>query len=199
MSLDTESHGQQHLTMTLELLSEGIYEADLVLVNAVGADIVTRLQQHDYLVEPVPTGLRGGEFLIQITTTLTTDMTSFAMMVWANKETLERVLADASALVVAWGGIIPLLKHMIRVHEVRSEQRIPAAAAGKPAKPMKITVEIDGAPVTVEAEDIEQAEAGIRCAQHFYESHPVVAKNVTPQSKIHVKGHLPAQPQRRRK
>jgi hypothetical protein len=192
MNQHTEAQNGQQLTITLELLPDGIHEADLVIVNTVGSDIVSDLQGRGYGISPVSTGQRGGEFLVQFVTYITTTAVHLAGEAWAHKEIFERVMNDASTLVTICTSIVPLLRSLVQAHHKHAQP-------SSPRQILKIMVEIDGAPVTVEAEDITQAEAGLQLARRFYEKHLAAAKKVTLKSKVKVKGHVPAQTQRKRK
>jgi hypothetical protein len=192
MNLHPESQSEHQVTILFELISEGSNEVDLALVNAVGRDVTNALQNDGALVQSVETGAgaRGGEFLVQVITTVTT----IAADAWAYKDAFEHVLNDAGSLVTICTGVTPLLQRLFQSHKQRAGQYI-----GTTLQPLKITLEIDGAPVTIEANDVEQAEAALKVAQRFYRSHPDVAKKVTPQSNVKVKGSLPGQPQRKRR
>ena len=50
---------------------------------------------------------------------------------------------------------------------------------------VKISVVIDGAPVSVEAADLRDAEAALKLAKRFHSAHPAV--KVTPRSQVKVK------------
>lgn len=192
MNLYPESQSEHQVTILFELISEGSNEVDLALVNAVGRDVTNALQNDGALVQSVETGAsaRGGEFLVEVITTVTT----IAADAWAYKDAFEHVLNDAGSLVTICTGVVPLLQRLFQSHKQRTGQH-----TGTPLQPMKITLEIDGAPVTIEANDVEQAEAALKVAQYFYRSHPAVAKKVNSQSKVKVKGSLPSQPQRKRR
>src|SRR6266567_2801300 len=121
MNQQTAAQNGQQLTITLELLPEGINEADLVIVNKVGSDIISDLQGHGYGISPVSTGQRGGEFLVQFVTYITTTAVYLAGEAWAHKETFERVMNDASTLVTICTGIVPLLRSVVQSHRKRSQ------------------------------------------------------------------------------
>jgi hypothetical protein len=159
------------------------------MVSAVRRDTVDELQNPGYSVQPVPGGQRGADVLVNVITTLT----NIATNVWANKETLERVLTDAGGLVTVCGGIAPIAKTLLHALQKRT------ATTHNVQEAIKITLEIDGAPVTVEAADLEQAEAALTLAQQFHSSHPTVATQVTTRSKVKLKASVPKTQQRKRK
>jgi len=64
----------------------------------------------------------------------------------------------------------PLLLHVFKIQEKH---------------PIKISVVIDGAPVSVEAADLQDAEAAVKLAQRFHSAHPAV--KVTGKSQVKAK------------
>ncbi|GAC1364945.1 MAG: hypothetical protein NVSMB38_45910 [Ktedonobacteraceae bacterium] len=56
---------------------------------------------------------------------------------------------------------------------------------------------IDGAPITIEAANFNDAEAMLELAQRFHVVHPTV--NVTPQSQVKIRTVVPKKAQRRRR
>ena len=64
----------------------------------------------------------------------------------------------------------PLLLHVFKIQEKH---------------PIKISVVIDGAPVSVEAADLQDAEAAVKVAQRFHSAHPAV--KVTGKSQVKAK------------
>ena len=193
MSTYRDSQGlndPQQLSVTLELLSEGFYEADRALVGDVGRATVEGLEGEDgYIVQPVARGQRGGDFVVQVLTTLAT----VPVEVWTHKELVERVMTDAGTLVTVCVGVVPLVRRVFQAHK-RQEEKRPVVL-----QPIKMTLEIAGQQVTVEAQDVEGAEAGIKVAARFYGQHTDAAKKVTARSSVKVKGAVPAQPQRKRR
>lgn len=189
MSFQSTASNPLQLLIQLEILAEHADESDLAMVSAVGRDTIGELQNAGYSVQAVPTGQRGADILVDVITTLT----NIGSNVWANKETFERLLTDAGGLVTVCGGIVPVAKTLLRVFKKR------AANSSIAQEPLKITVEIDGAPVTVEATDLEHAEAALTLAKRFHSSHPAVAIQVTPHSKVKLKASVPKTQQRKRR
>jgi hypothetical protein len=184
-----DSQDAEELAITLELLPEGIYEADLALVAAVGRATVETLEGEGYTVKPVARGQRGGDFVMQVLALLE----AVPADVWAHRELVERVMTDAGTLVGICTGVVPLLSRVFQAHK---QQEVKQHVNHQP---LKMTLEIDGHPVSVEAQDVEEAEATIKLAKRIYEQYPDAAKKVTPRSSVKVKGTLPAQPQRKRR
>jgi hypothetical protein len=189
MSFQPATDKPPQLLVQLEIFPEHADEATLAMVSAVRRDTVDELQNTGYSVQAVPGGQRGADVLVNVITTLTNITTN----VWANKEIFERVLTDVGGLVTVCGGIAPIAKTLLRVLQKRT------ATTHNVQEAIKITVEIDGAPVTVEAADLEQAEAALTLAQRFHSTHPTIAKSVTTRSKVKLKASVPRTQQRKRR
>jgi hypothetical protein len=58
--------------------------------------------------------------------------------------------------------------------------------------PVKISVVIDGAEVSVEAADLQEAEAALKLAKRFHSAHPAV--KVKPQSQVKAKVKVSKKP-----
>lgn len=185
MTDEQHSKYPQRIAIQLEIVPEDIPDVDPAFVDAVGRDAIDALRNDGYTVQSVYTGRRGG-ILVEVIPFLT----AIATDTWAQKD---MVLADTSALVTILGAAIPIAKHILRAHE----QRAPKDNTQK--TPIKITIEIDGTPISIEAPDLESAEGAVKLAKRFQADHPGVAEKVTSQSKVRVKGHVPKnQPRRRR-
>jgi hypothetical protein len=161
----------------------------MAAVGAVERDAIEALQHASYTIRPVYTGQRGGEFLFEVITSLTNIATS----VWANKAGIEEVANDLGALVTICVGIVPIAQHIVRAHKRR------VGTVDTAQQPIKITVEIDGAPISVEAVDLEQAEAALKLARQFHVSHPTIATQVSPQSRVKIRDAVPKKPRHRRR
>lgn len=189
MSMQASPNMPSQMLIQLEILTAHAEDADLALVSAVGRDTIDELETAGYSTQPISTGQRGGGILVEVVTTLST----IASNAWANKESIERVITDAGGLVTVCSGIIPIAKTLTQVFKQRAD------ASGNRQEPVKITIEIDGAPVAIEAADLEQAEAALKLAQRFHSAHTMVAQSVTPRSKVKLKAHLPKAPRRKRR
>jgi hypothetical protein len=176
----------QMLTITVEIQAEGTHEEDVTLVPIIGQDVVYELQGHGYTVTSATTGRRGGDFLVQVVM----DVTRLATNAWVHKE---EILSDTSSLIAICSGVVPALRFFVHAYQRRTGQGRNTSLS----QPMKLTLEIDGAPVTVEASSIEQAEAALELVQRFKKQHPRVAKNVNQKSKAKIKAHVPAQTNRK--
>jgi hypothetical protein len=182
MNFQSDSESSGNLTLTLEVDSQDLQNADPALVHAIGRDIVDVLRNDGYTIKPVYTGQRGG-FLVDI-------VIPFFTTTWAQKEV---ILADVGALVTIFTPVVLVAKHLQEAHK----QNIGKDAAQQ--SPIRIIAEIDGAPIAIEAPDLETAEAAMKLAQRFQTEHPAVASKVTGQSKTKLKGDVIKKPQYRRR
>jgi hypothetical protein len=129
-------------TFTLEVLPADANDADPALVSAVGSDVASIYREHGASVEPIYTGQRGGEFLIQITTLLTT--------AWANKEI---ILSDVSALVTILTPLVLAARYLWNAYE----RRVGKDTAQQ--HPITLSIEMSGITMKVEATDRKDAVA----------------------------------------
>jgi hypothetical protein len=172
----------QQITLSLEVVPEDPQDADMALVSAVGLDMTEALRNDGYTVEPSYTGQRGG-FLVDV-------VIPFLTAVWTQKEV---ILADVSALVGILSSAIPVVQRLRKAYEKRIGKGTAQQAS------IKITLEIDNASISVEAPDLQSAQAALNLAQHFKSRYPLVATKVTHQSHVKVKGSVPKRPQRQRR
>lgn len=169
----------QAMMLTLEVVPENRRDADPVLVDAIGRDTADSLHISGYTVKPVYTGQRGGNFLVDV-------VIPVLITAWTNKDA---ILADSSALVTIFTPVVQVAQHLRGAHQKR---------AGKQSS-VKITVEIDGVSISVEAPDLETADAALKLAHRYQTQHPTVAAKVTPQSMVKVTGSIPKEQPRRRR
>ena len=182
--LQSGSKSGQHITITLEIISEDEQDAGPVTAAEVGQETVDALRKNGYTVQPIYTGQRGG-FLVEVITLLE----NLPGDIWSHKDILDVL----SALCTIFGTIIPIAKHVLK----REQKR--AANDQTQKLPIKIAVEIDGAPISIEAPDLEAAEGAMKLAKRFQVSHPTIAERVTPHSNVKIKGSIPkSQPRPRR-
>jgi hypothetical protein len=174
--------------MTLELVGDK-QGSDPAFVNAVGYESIDMLQQAGYTVRPVYTGQKGGGFLVEVVTTVT----QLATAAWDHRAAVEEVVNDLSSLVTIFGVALPVLKKVFHAYEERvgKEESV--------SRPIKMTLEIDGSPIVIEAAYVKQAEAILALARRFHSAHPVVATHVNGKSSVKMKGRVPARKQRRRR
>src|SRR5579884_105882 len=96
------------LTFILEVLPENPSDADPALVSALGRDISDLIRVQGETVEPIYTGERGGKFLAQVATLLTT--------AWEQRET---ILGNLSAAVSTLTALVETARRLRQVYERR--------------------------------------------------------------------------------
>lgn len=169
------------LSMTLELIANE-QGGDPTLAMAVGSDTVQSLEHDGYTVRPVYRGQMGGGIFVEVATTIT----QMATMALDNRAIVEEPIADLGGLITIFGAVLPAIKKMLHAHEQR------AGKEESTSNPIKISLVIDGAPLSIEAPDVAQAEAALKLAQQFHAAHPTIASKVTTKSKIALEGRVPA-------
>lgn len=179
----------EQMIVVLEIEPEDTRDADIALVDAIRRDTIDALQRDNYRIQFPYTGQRGGVTPIEVYTAVT----SAATYVWAHKDAIEETMNDMSALITIFGGVIPIVKHVLKANEQRTRKE------QTPSQPIKIAASIDGAPIFVEASDLEQAEAALLLVRRFQSQHPTIAAKVTSKSKVKVKGNVPKRQARRRR
>ena len=182
MSLQGGSDSSNRSSITLELVPEDPRDADPALIDAVGRDTADALRTEGYAVEPLYTTHRGGFFVDVII--------PFLNVIWTNKDV---ILADGSALVTILTPIVLIARSLYKAHEKRVGKEASQQSS------IKITAEIDGVPISIEATDLGTADAALKLAQRFQTQHPAAAAKVTPRSNIKVKGTVPKRQQRKRR
>ncbi|WP_220209225.1 hypothetical protein [Reticulibacter mediterranei] len=88
---------------------------------------------------------------------------------------------------------MPLLK---RTKETHTQQVGPQEST---THPIKLTVEIDGKPLVIEASDLKEADAALKLALKYRALYPTTATQVSPNTTIKVQGQMPARKRRRRR
>lgn len=175
------------LHITLELDGD-----DPAFTSSIGLDVVTTLQDEGYSIEPVYTGQRGGDILIEIGMTLAQALT----FVKDNHAAISEGIGDLGGLVGICTGVVPLCKQMLRATAKHTQTGLAPTGA---TVPIKITVEIDRHPINVEAADLEQAKAAIILAHQFATTYPAAAKQVSlATSKVKAHGQITRPPRQKR-
>jgi hypothetical protein len=187
---DTEASSlAKSLHITLELDGD-----DPAFTNSIGLDVVTTLQDEGYSIEPVYTGQRGGDILVEIGMTLAQAL----IFVKDNHAAISEGIGDLGGLVGICTGVVPLCKQMLHATAKHTQTGLAPTGAMVPI-PIKITVEIDGHPISVEAADLEQAKAAIILAHQFATAYPAAAKQVSPAtSKVKAHGQITRPPRQKR-
>lgn len=180
----------QELVAIFELMSEG-NEYDPALINTIGREAVSALQQEGYNAKPPAyTGQKGIEsFFVELVFVAQ----SIATFVESNHVAIAESIADISGLITVLGGILPMFQRMHEVHERN------VGKTESTTHPIKMILEIDEEPLVIEVFDINQADAALKLALKYRSTHLTKASQVTTKSKIKVKGYIPARERRRRK
>jgi hypothetical protein len=147
-------------SILLEVVPENEQQSNPVVIGEVGRRILSELRQEGYAVEPVYSGQKGA---LELLFTVVTMLQSGAVEAWTHVDAI-------AALYAIFETTKPLLLRVFKSQEKH---------------PVKISVVIDGEPVSVEAADFEDAEAALKLAKRFHSAHPAV--KVTPQSQVKAK------------
>jgi len=182
MGTQSEPVSSNISTITLEVVPEDPQQADPALVDAIGRDTIDALRNKGYTIEPVYTGQRGG--------VLVAVLIPFLIDIWTSKDI---ILADGSALVTIMTPIVIIIQHLREAHE----KRVGNEAFQK--TPIKITVEINGNPISVETPDLQTAEGAMILARRFLAQHPGAAVQMTSQSQVKITGSVPKRLPRKRR
>ncbi len=89
-------------------------------------------------------------------------------------------LAVIAALATLLASITPIISRILKDRQTKGL--------------VKITVEIDGKPISIEAPD---KESETKLLERFQELHPTTSKQVTPESKVTISAKVPKRPRRR--
>ncbi len=163
----------------LEIVAEDERAADPVAIGEVGRGILDEVKQNGFRVEPVYTGQRGGvELLFEIFNYVQTTAQMVGTDIYAQRD----VIGVVANLVTVFVGVSPLAMKIFKVQEKH---------------PVKISVVIDGAPITVEAANFKDVETMLELAKEFYAKHPNV--NATPQSQVKIQASVPKKVRRGRR
>jgi hypothetical protein len=167
---------------------------DPAFTNSIGLDLITTLQDEGYSIEPIYTGQRGGDILVEIGMTLAQAL----MFVKDNHAAISEGIGDLSGLVGIFTSVVPLCKKILHATAKHTQTGLAPTGATVPI-PIKITVEIDGHPISVEAADLEQAKVVIILAHQFATVYPAAARQASPAtSKVKAHGQITRPPRQKR-
>jgi hypothetical protein len=194
-SLPDQTQPAERLQVLLELVpaAEAEGAADLALLTALHHELATNLQQEGFVLQPpASTGQKGTpDFFIEAWLILQ----QVADTVWQHHAAIAEGLADLSALVTLFEKLLPVLKRLRERH---------ARLVGQQAsqeRSLSWTIELGETRLTLEASELDQAEAALRLAREvqdaFARSHPGSEKSGKLPGTVTVKGTVP--PRRKRK
>jgi hypothetical protein len=132
----------------LELIPDQPEESDPAFIRAIGRDTVEALQRDGFTVQPVYTGQQGGGFLVEIVT----GVSQLATAAWDHRTVLEEVLNDSSTLLTLSSSIFAIITRVKHAYEQR------VGHAESVANPLKITIQLNGASITIEAANVAQVQ-----------------------------------------
>ena len=168
-------------TLLLELVPEQQEESDPAFIHAIGRDTVETLQHDGITVQPVYTGEQGGDFLVQLATTA-----------WDHRALIEEVLNDSSTLATLSSSIFTIITHVKHAYERR------VGHAEAVASPLKITIQLNGAPITIESTNVAQVQETLtKLVQQLQNTH--TGTPVSSAKTLKVQPKIPKKRPRRRK
>lgn len=184
------SEPSQEQLILFELVPEKSDENDSALINTLGREITTQLQYDEGFIvgSAVYSGQKGG-FLVELVMAIQ----QVGAMAWDNHALIAEGIADLSGLVAVFAGVLPVLKRIVHAHEKQ------VGKTESTARPIKMTVEIDGVPVVIETAEVEQADAALKLALKYRSLYPDKAMGVTAKSKTKVQGQVPERKRRPRR
>lgn len=103
--------------------------------------------------------------------------------IWSSREL---IITWISAIVTI---LTPLSLIIKKVFEIASRR------VSEQSTPIKVTVVIDGNPISLEASDVEGA---LKLAERFQALNPQIANKITPQSKPQIIARVPRKPKKRK-
>lgn len=170
-------------TFTLEVLPENPSDADPALISALGRDVSDLFREQGETVEPVYTGERGGEFLAQVATLLTT--------AWEQREV---ILGNLSAVVSTLTTLVEITRRLRQVYE----QRVGKDLAQQ--NPLTITIELHGVTMKVEATDRKSAvEIATELAQRLQTPQAAGQTPALASTPAKIRAEVPKRPTRKRR
>ena len=183
---------QQPHPIILEIIAEDQHDADPVAIGEVGRGILDEVKQDGSTVEPVYTGQRGGlELLFEIYNYVQTTAQMVGTDIYAQRD----MIGVVANLVTVFVGVSPLATKIFKAREKHEAKQ--AVVTREQLHPFKISVVIDGEPITVEADNFKDAEALLELAKKFHSAHPNV--NATPQSQVKIQASVPKKARRGRR
>ncbi len=174
---------EERKPIILEIIAEDNHDADPVAIGEVGRSILDEMKQDGFTVEPVYTGQRGGlELLFEIFNYVQTTAHTVGADIYAQRDVIGEIAGLLTILDIAR----PLA---MRLFKAREKHEAKQAAITQEQHPVKISLVIDGTPITIEAANFKDAEAMLELAKKFHSAHPDV--NVTPQSRVKIQASVP--------
>ncbi len=168
--------GQEH-PIILEIVAEDERDSDPVAIGEVGREILDAVKRDGVTAKPVYTGQRGG---LELLFELFNYAQSTAQMVGADVYAQRDAIGVVGNICTILGFVSPIAFSIFKTQK----------------HPVKLSIVIDGIPITVEAANLKDAEAMLERARQVAAAHPNI--QVTPQSQVKVRVAVPKKPQRKR-
>ncbi|GCE08227.1 hypothetical protein [Dictyobacter aurantiacus] len=168
--------------ITIELEPENAEEWRLLNVSRLGQNFIRALPRSEYTVlYDGDEQVRGVDtFIVHVLI----ELTSAATYLWDQRAAIEEGVQFAGTTISVCTGIVSLLKHLKEVQKKQPDGD---------AQGIAFTVEVDGKKVTVQASELEDAEAAVKLARRLLETAPA-GKQITSKSKAKVHGRVSQAP-----
>ncbi len=173
---------QQIPPILLEVVAEDEQNADIVAIGEASRAIMSEVKQDGYAIEPQYTGQRGGLDLIF-------EVLPYLHTVWADVYAQRDTIGVIANLSTVFAAVSPIALAVFKAREKN------ATVSPVSEQPVKLTIMIDGAPITIEAANLKDAESALELAKRFHAAHPTVKP--TPQSQVKIQAKVPKKQQRR--
>lgn len=189
---------EESLQITVEVSTEEpeiAEEIDVALAGEVRTELRTQLEQDGFSVslEKTEVQQKGGPVLFLVLIGIGTHIVQFADMVWQQRHGIDEIIQDLGILYVICEKAVHIARRITQIHK----KKTPARTADDQA--CKITIEVDGVPVTLNPKDLAEQNAALLLAQKIAQLAPEKARQVNVQSQVRVQGKLPKRNRRKHK
>ncbi len=182
---------EERKPIILEIIAEDQHDMDPVAIGEVGRGILDEVKQDGFKVEPVYTGQRGGlDLLFEIFNYVQATTHAVGADIYAQRD----VISEIAGLLTIFDLARPLA---MKIFKAREKHEAKQAVVAQEQHPVKISMMIDGSPITIEAANFKDAEAMLELAKKFHSAHPNV--NATSQSQIKIQASVPKKARRGRR
>ena len=165
---------EQVSPILLEIVAEDEHDVDPVAIGEASRAIMNEVKQDGHSIEPQYTGQRGGLDLIF-------EVLPYMRTLWADVYTQRDTISVIANLSTVFAAISPIAMSIFKAREKQG------TTAPTPLQPIKLTIMIDGAPITVAAADLKDAESALELAKRFHTAHSTVKPTLQSQVKIQAK------------
>lgn len=164
--------------ITIELEPENVDEWRALNVTRLGQNFIRMLSHSDYTVlYDGDEQVRGVDtFVIHVLM----ELTHAATYLWDQRAAIEQGMQYTATTISVCTGIVELLQHLKEAHKKQP---------GAESQGITFVIEVDGKKVTVQAPEVEEAEAALKLAQRLF-ANASANKQVTSKSKVKVSGRV---------